>query len=97
MLETLEYVEEQFVDDIHHLLIVLVDSHLEIQASKLAEMPVRVGILRPGDSIWDSKYIPEKMVPAKMHIQREESGYEYKQNWRVVSRHSNGTSQENMP
>lgn len=46
-IEAVEDVDEEPVNDIHDLAVVLVDGHLEIQASELAQMAVSEGVLCP--------------------------------------------------
>jgi hypothetical protein len=42
-----EDVHEQAVEDVQDLAVVLVDGHLQVQAHKLAQVPVRERLLRP--------------------------------------------------
>ena len=41
---------QQLVNDVHDLIIVLIDGHLEIQASELAQVTVGEGVLCPATS-----------------------------------------------
>ena len=45
--EPIEDVDKQFVDDIHDLIIVLVDGHLKIKPGKLTKVAVCEGVLCP--------------------------------------------------
>ena len=42
-----EDVDKELVNDVHDLTVVLVDGHLKVQSSELAEMPVSEGVLSP--------------------------------------------------
>ena len=48
-LEAVEHVDKEVVHDVQHLVVVLVDGHLEVQPCELAQMAVREGLLRPAE------------------------------------------------
>lgn len=48
--ETIEDVDKQLVNDVHDLIIVLIDSHLKVQASEFTQVTVGEGVLCPATS-----------------------------------------------
>ena len=46
-IEAIKYVDKQFVDDIHDLVVMFIDGHLKIQPHELTQMPVGEGVLCP--------------------------------------------------
>lgn len=49
LLNTLEDEQKHLVDHVHDLVVVILESHLEIQASELGQVPVGVRVLSPED------------------------------------------------
>ena len=47
--QLLEDVHKQAVQDVEHLVVVLVEGHLQIQADKLGEVAVRLGVFGTED------------------------------------------------
>lgn len=45
--ESIEDVDKELVNDVHDLAVVLIDGHLKVQPSELAQMPVSEGVLSP--------------------------------------------------
>jgi hypothetical protein len=49
VLDTLEDEQEHLIDDVHNLVVVVLESHLEIETGELGQVPVGVGVLGPED------------------------------------------------
>ena len=70
-IETIEDVDKQLVNDVHDLIIVLIDGHFEIQASELTQVTVREGVLCPATShMLSEKKIKAKPTPFGVDVTR---------------------------
>jgi hypothetical protein len=49
VLNTLKDEQEHLVDHVHDLMVVVLESHLEIETGELGQVPVGVGVLSPED------------------------------------------------
>ncbi len=56
LVETVKHGDEDVIHDVQHLIVVLVDGHLKVQARELAQMPVCIRLLRPAKCIQASSY-----------------------------------------
>ena len=49
VLDTLKDEQEHLIDDVHHLVVVVLESHFEIETGELGQVPMSVGVLGPED------------------------------------------------